>query len=272
MTTGPRLALLLALFASGCVVGDATVPANEDLPPSGSEASLSNNGRTAFNFFVSKGLSDVQAAGVVGNLMQESSVIPTAVEFGGGPGRGIAQWSIGGRFNTGARSLSAYAASTGGSKWSLTTQLNFIWYELSTVGGFGLPELRAANTIGAAVYAFQAKYEVCGTCAQTKRLQYANQALADYGHGAGGSTGGGTGTGTGTGGTGGTGTGGTGTGTGGTTTTPPGATCYSGTLGRDVPENSCVESTFDGSWYQCSGGSWVDRWSDPDACSGEFPL
>ena len=65
-----------------------------------SEAALSSNEHTAFNFFVSKGLTKTQSAGIIGNLMQESSVIPSAVEYGGGPGRGIAQWSVGGRWDT----------------------------------------------------------------------------------------------------------------------------------------------------------------------------
>lgn len=243
----PQLALLLAVFVTGCMVGEDNLPAKEDLPPLRSEASLSNNARTAFNFFVGKGLTKVQAAGVVGNLMQESSVIPTSVEYDGGPGRGIAQWSVGGRFDTGSKSLTAFVAARGGSKWALTTQLDFIWYELATVGGFGLPELRAATTINAAVTAFQNEYEICGTCVQTQRLQYAQQALANYG---GGPAGGGSDP----------------------APTPAASTCYSGTLEREMPENACVESTFDGGWYQCSNGAWIDRWSDPDACAGEYPL
>ena len=31
-------------------------------------------------------------------------------------------------------------------------------------------------------------------------------------------------------------------------------------------------STSSKRWYQCSNGSWVDRWSDPDPCNGEYPL
>lgn len=247
----PRLVLLAALFATGCMVGeDQDLPTDDDLPPLVSEANLGNNARTAFNYFVSKGLTKTQAAGVVGNLMQESSVRPTAVEYGGGPGRGIAQWSIGGRFNTGSKSLTAYASARGLNKWALQTQLDFIWYELATVGGYGLTELRAAGTIDAAVTAFQNKYEICGTCAKAKRLEYARQALADFGGSAP-------------------------TGGGGTTPPPPPAstaTCYSGTLERDMPQNACVESKYDGLWYQCSSGSWVDRWSDPEACNGEYPL
>lgn len=84
------LAMLLATSVAACVVGE-DIPTEDDLPPEHSEAALGSKARTAFNFLVSKGLTEIQAAGVVGNLMQESSVRPTAVEYGGGPGRGIAQ-------------------------------------------------------------------------------------------------------------------------------------------------------------------------------------
>lgn len=246
--------LLIALVVlGGCMVGDPTMPVDDDLPPLQSEAALTNNQRTAFNYFVSKGLTKNQAAGIVGNLMQESSVIPTAVQPGG-PGRGIAQWSVGGRFNTGSKSLTSFAAARGLNKWALQTQLDFIWYELATVGGYGLPELRATTTLSGAVSVFQNKYEICGACAQGKRLTYAQQVLAQYGN---------------------------------TAPTQPqqpqqpqqpntpttsSGGCYSGTLARDVPENTCVESMYDGLWYQCSDGQWVDRWSDPDACIAEYPL
>ncbi|HEY5950650.1 MAG TPA: phage tail tip lysozyme, partial [Kofleriaceae bacterium] len=172
--------LTVAAWMSACMVGDPTMPMDEDLPPLRSEAGLSNNPQTAFNYFLGKGLSEVQAAAIVGNLMQESSVMPTAVQPGGA-GRGIAQWSVGGRFNTGPKSLTAFAAARGASKWALTTQLDFIWYELATVGGYGLTELRAATTVTAAVTVFQNKYELCGTCAVGKRVTYANEALAKYG-------------------------------------------------------------------------------------------
>lgn len=249
MTRGITILIFaLPVLTSACMVGDPTMPMDEDLPPLLSEASLGNNPKTAFNYFVAKGLSEIQAAGVVGNLMQESSVNPTAVQPSG-PGRGIAQWSVGGRFNTGSKSLTAYAAARGLSKWALTTQLDFVWYELATVGGYGLPDLRAATTITTAVTVFQNKYEICGTCAQGKRVEYANQVLAEFGSSSG-------------------------TGGGGTSEPPPpsGVGCYSGTLERDVPENTCVESMYDGLWYQCSDGSWIDRWSDPDPCVAEYPL
>src|ERR1041385_5408860 len=211
----PRLAIVISMLVTGCMVGAPTMPTYDDLPPQRSEAAMTNNPRWAFNYFVAKGLSDVQAAGIVGNLMQESSVSPTAVEPGG-PGRGIAQWGVGGRFNSGSTSLTAFATRTGGSKWSLQTQLDFTWYELATVSGYGLPELRQTTTLSRAVSVFQNEYELCGTCAQSKRLVYAQQILSQYG------------------GTGDTDSEDPGTGT--TTPPPPpppaDTSCYSGTLGR----------------------------------------
>ena len=55
------------------------------------------NDQTAYDYFRSKGLPNFQAAAIVGNLDQESGVDPTIMQQNGGPGRGIAQWSTGGR-------------------------------------------------------------------------------------------------------------------------------------------------------------------------------
>src|SRR5438552_11911679 len=71
------------------------------------------NDQAAYVFFVGKGLKNFQAAGIVGNLDQESGVNPSSVQSGG-PGRGIAQWSVGGRWDTSTNdNLVAYAASHG---------------------------------------------------------------------------------------------------------------------------------------------------------------
>lgn len=216
---------------SGCSV--STGEDAEQTDDSSAEVAMSNARKTAYNFFISKGLTPFQAAGVVGNLLQESSLDPMASEYGGGPGRGIAQWSVGGRWAT----LTSYAANRGVSRWALTTQLDFVWHELQG-GGYGLADLKATTNVTQATIVFQNQYEICGTCAQTTRINYAKQVLAAYGSG-GGSSG--------------------------------NAACYSGTLGKSVPNNTCVESKFDGLWYQCDSGSWVDRWSDPDPCSSVHP-
>ena len=128
----------LLLFAAisttmfGCATDDPSDTGDEDT--SMSEQALSSSEQTAFNFFVAKGLTKAQAAGIVGNLIQESNVIATAKQYGGGPGRGIAQWSVGGRWDHGTDSVAHYASVHGLSEWALNTQLQFIWFELTTYG------------------------------------------------------------------------------------------------------------------------------------------
>ncbi|HZS40094.1 MAG TPA: phage tail tip lysozyme [Polyangia bacterium] len=223
--------LAFAFAATGCVAQDDV---------SMSEAALSSSEHTAFNFFVSKGLTKFQAAGIVGNLVQESGVNPGSVQFGGGPGRGIAQWSVGGRWDRDHDdNVAWYASAHGESRWALNTQLAFTWYELESFGGYGLAALRSSGSLRDATIIFQDRFEGCGQCDESRRIQYAEQALSAYGGGA--SSGGGAG-------------------------------CYSHTLGREMPDNACVQSRSDNLWYQCANGSWVDRWTDPAACNGVHPL
>lgn len=176
----PLLAALtaapLAVFAAGC---SGAAP-GEDIGSTGS--ALSSNEETAYKYFVGKGLKDFQAAGIVGNLMQESSVDPTAVQYGGGPGRGIAQWSVGGRWNADSGdNVVAYASEHGESEWSLDLQLAFVWYELSTFSSYGLADLRASTNVTDATIAFQNDFEGCGTCDQSTRIAYAQNVWSLYG-------------------------------------------------------------------------------------------
>ncbi|MCW3030302.1 MAG: hypothetical protein JWM66_435, partial [Solirubrobacterales bacterium] len=170
------LASLSAIASVGCtgapeVEGEST-------------AALSSafaNDKPAYDFFVAKGLTNFQAAGIVGNLDQESGVNPGSVQFGGGPGRGIAQWSVGGRWDTSANdNVLAYAKTKGESSGTLNLQLEFIWYELTTIG-YGYSQLKATTNVTDATVAFMAKYEICGTCDQTQRVTYAKSVLAAYG-------------------------------------------------------------------------------------------
>ena len=169
-----RLIILSVLLAS-CAT-DPGDPATSTI-----ESELSSNTHAAFSFFVKRGLTKRQSAGIVGNLMQESSVDPTAKQFGGGPGRGIAQWSVGGRWDTSSHdNVVWYASRRGTSRWGLGTQLHFIWYELKDVGGYGLQKLRASTTIKEATIVFQDDFEICGQCDSTKRIEYAHQVYNAY--------------------------------------------------------------------------------------------
>ena len=59
-----------------------------------------DNPEKAFNYFKGKGLTDIQAAAIVANLIAESGVKPKSNQGGGGPGRGIAQWTASERWAT----------------------------------------------------------------------------------------------------------------------------------------------------------------------------
>ncbi|HEY5243062.1 MAG TPA: phage tail tip lysozyme [Polyangiaceae bacterium] len=238
----PCLLASLSVVTAGCSGGGG-----EDVGSSTEAVSESANNKTAFDYFVAKGLSKVQAAGIVGNLDQESSMNPSVSQYGGGPGRGIAQWSAGGRWDSDRNdNVVAYAHEKGASAYSLALQLEFVWYELETFGNYGLSDLRRATTVTEATVAFEEDFEGCGQCDQSQRIAYADAALSAYGHGS--SSGGG----------------------GGGGAAPKG--CYSDTLAREMPANACVQSKYDSDWYQCDDGSWVDRWTDPTACDGVYPL
>src|SRR6478609_5553836 len=91
---------MVVVAALGAALGSGCVGAAVEVDESSAElATAFANDKPAFDFFVAKGLTNFQAAGIVGNLDQESGVNPASVQAGG-PGRGIAQWSVGGRWDT----------------------------------------------------------------------------------------------------------------------------------------------------------------------------
>ncbi|MGE5185993.1 MAG: phage tail tip lysozyme [Acidobacteriota bacterium] len=177
-----RLISLVAITAlAGCVaqLDDASDPEVADTEQAATTAFA--NDKPAFDFFVAKGLTNFQAAGIVGNLDQESGVNPASVQYGGGPGRGIAQWSVGGRWDTSSHdNVLWYAGTQGESSGSLNLQLEFIWYELTNIG-YGYSQLTATTNVTDATVAFQDRYEICGTCDSTQRVSYAKAVLAAYG-------------------------------------------------------------------------------------------
>jgi hypothetical protein len=140
--------------------------------------------RIAFNFFKSKGLTDAQAAGIVGNLDHEGGMNPNQHQIGGGPGRGIGQWSAGERWDTTpGDNVAEYARKEGLSPTSLEAQLGFTWYELNKFSYMGLKQLRAAKTVEEATTVFQDKYERPNKkLAHTaNRIAHAKAALAAFG-------------------------------------------------------------------------------------------
>lgn len=120
-----------------------------------------------FSFLTGKGLSPAVAAGVEGNLAQESSLNPD--EQGGY----LAQWG-------GARlqGLEAYAASIGQPADSLDAQLGWLWQEMESGSGFSggsLQGLESQQTPGEAALYFSNTFERPASWAadNTNREEYA---------------------------------------------------------------------------------------------------
>jgi hypothetical protein len=194
-----RLALFGALLAATAAACSAP---SEDASGIFREAATFANDKTAYDYFLGKGLTNFQAAAVVGNLDQESGVNPTISQNGGGVGRGIAQWSTGARWDTTkGDNVMEFAAMKGQSATSLSLQLDFMWFELTTFPAYGLAKLKATTTLNDATQVFEDSYEGCvyanfPECALPSRQKYAQTVFNAYmndpvpgGGGAGGATG-----------------------------------------------------------------------------------
>ena len=191
-------AALALLGSNGC-----SAPAVETV--GSAQEAASANQKIAYDFFILQGFTNFQASGIVGNLIQESGAAldPTIHQGGGGVGRGIAQWSTGGRWDTGDKdNLTKFATTKGESPTSLNLQLEFIMFELMNFPEYGYTELKAATNVSDASIAFEDNFEGCvaaqfPVCAQEQRITYSKQVLATYGNdvvmGAGGAGAGGAG-------------------------------------------------------------------------------
>ncbi len=180
---GLGLASIFVLLLAAALVACGDAREGEDVAGGASPLApfLFPNDKTAYEYFAGKGLASFQAAGIVGNLDQESGVDPAAVQAGG-PGRGIAQWSVGGRWDTDPNDNAvAYAKQQGVSVDSLQLQLDFVWYELTTFPSYGLAKLRASTDVTGATVAFETDFEGCGQCNESQRVAYAKGVLAAYG-------------------------------------------------------------------------------------------
>ena len=137
----------------------------------------SGNVQQAYNYFLGKGLSDFQAAGVIGNLAQESGVNPQSNQSGGGPGRGIAQWTVDQRW-TGVLAL---AKQRNKPPTDLGVQLDYMWQELTGGYSSALAGLKSSTDVTSATTIFEQKYEAAGTPAMQNRINFAKNVLASKG-------------------------------------------------------------------------------------------
>jgi len=105
------------------------------------------------NFFMSKGLTRAQAAGIAGNLLFESGFNPSAVGDGG-TSFGIAQWHFGR-----GDAMKAYCTSHGYSTTSFKGQLEYLWSELNGSESGALSKLKQTSNAYDAGIAFERYYE-----------------------------------------------------------------------------------------------------------------
>lgn len=103
----------------------------------------------AMRYFMDKGLTDYQAAGLVGNLVRESQLIPTATNASSGA-YGIAQW-LGPRKKA---LVSRY-----GKTPTLRQQLDFVWDELNSTHKTGLSKLKSSRDVAEAARNAMGYYE-----------------------------------------------------------------------------------------------------------------
>jgi hypothetical protein len=141
------------------------------------DLSGNNNTEIAFNYFVDKGLPAFQSAGIVGNLIAESGVDPAKNQLGGGPGRGIAQWEMGARWDT----YLAFAKQKGFKPLTLEPQLQFIWHELNGSESAAFLRLKDAPDVSIAASNFAQYYERPKSHNYSSRISAAKDVLNRYG-------------------------------------------------------------------------------------------
>lgn len=142
--------------------------------------SIGSRQKQAMKFFTDKGLTNYQAAGIVGNLMHESgdkSLGITTSIGDGGRSIGLGQWKGSRR-----RNLQNFAKSKGKSSDDFMTQLEFIWEEM-TNPDFGetgfrvLDRLKRTNNVKDATNIFMIYYERPGIPNFSNRLKHARSLI-----------------------------------------------------------------------------------------------
>jgi hypothetical protein len=164
------------------------VPTGSSAAPRPFSGTAFPNDQAAYDYLVGQGLTNYEAAGIVGNFDQESGDSPTSCQVAGcgSGGEGIAQWTVGGRWNVDANNnMVWYAGQLPGSPspTTLQPQLQFTWYELATFPSYGLASIKSSGSLDNAVVAFQNDFEACNPtyCYTSTRETYAQDVLTAYG-------------------------------------------------------------------------------------------
>jgi hypothetical protein len=114
---------------------------------------ISNPAKHAYQFFINKGYTPAQAAGIVGNIKHESS-FNTSIKGDNGQAQGLVQWHPDRR-----NRVFSYLESRGLNPNDFNSQLEGIDYELNTSEQSALSKLKTARTPAEAARLFDKHYE-----------------------------------------------------------------------------------------------------------------
>ena len=121
---------------------------------------LKERQQQAYTFFIEKGYTPVQSAGIVGNLIQESRLDPGVKSAMKDENSfGIAQWNPSPKSGNRLGQLKKFAANKGTDHFDFTTQLEFIHHELETSKFLGKSKLMEAKNVREASEVFSKYYE-----------------------------------------------------------------------------------------------------------------
>jgi len=125
--------------------------------PSVSPNQVSNTAKTVYDFFISKGFVDFQAAAWVGNLNQESSLNPTITNSIGA--FGLAQWLDYTNPRTGRTDPRKSRLFAKPNYFSLEVQLDYIWEELQNTERRAYNLIKATTSLQEATLVIRKHYE-----------------------------------------------------------------------------------------------------------------
>lgn len=135
-----------------------------------------DNTKAVWDYFVNEhGFTEEAAAGILGNLMQESTPLVDPKMFQkNGPGRGIVQWTVNERW----AELVSWAQRKQLDPWNLRTQLDWLVLEMKSYKVYD--KLKTYTNILEAVRFFERTVERAGKPMYEKRNSYALGIYAKY--------------------------------------------------------------------------------------------
>jgi hypothetical protein len=135
------------------------------------------NPKVAMNFFIERGYTPEQAAGIVGNLQAESGAnLKTNSKGDNGAAYGIAQWQGIRQTNFGTRFKKGKSIRDS----TFMEQLEYIDWELNNTHTSARDAIKSAKTVEDAARIVDYQYEISARLHTSRRITNAQALLADY--------------------------------------------------------------------------------------------